>query len=95
MYFIFELSDVTPFWGRGLRILREKISKRKFLMSGQIFKYSPPDWAKVLDSVPTEYVSLAALPTITHKLSYDGPGIVIKFSSLPWQPIKLTPGTKY
>ncbi len=47
-------------------------------MSGQIFKYSPPEWAKVLDSIPTEYVSLAALPTITHKLSYNGPGIDIE-----------------
>ena len=75
MHFIFELSDVTRPGQRGLRILREKISKRKILMSGQIFKYSPPEWTKVLDSVPTEYVSLAALPTITHKLSYNGLGI--------------------
>ena len=41
-------------------------------MSGQIFEYSPPEWAKVLGSIPKEYVSLAALPTITHELSYNG-----------------------
>ena len=41
-------------------------------MSGRIVEYSPPKWAKDVDSKPSEYVSLAALPTMTHTLSYDG-----------------------
>ena len=63
-------------------------------MSGQIFEYSPPEWAKVLGSIPKEYVSLAALPTITHELSYNGRVLIGSKQVIFWRPVKLTPGMK-